>query len=89
LTYLWKKSRSDKYYYIQTTEPPVSKQIRKIPGILLISYSINSFNEIYRLPVTNIKDGKKLLQGVTCQQIYPVKGGFMAKTQLTMEFEEC
>lgn len=87
MTFLWKKSVSDKYYNIQTTNVEVSRKLRKIKGVLLISYSVNDFNEIYRIPATNIHDAKNLLIQVTNQEIYAVKGGFMAKTQVAMDLK--
>ncbi len=87
MTYLWKKSIRRNIYSYQTTDLKVAKNLRKIPGAKLVSYAMNSFDEIYEIPAGNMENAKNILRQVTQQEIYPFGDGFMAKEQLALDLK--
>ncbi len=80
---MWKIS--DGTYRFQTTNSNVSKKLKKIQKIELISFGMNSFNEIYQIKLENIDIAKQILKDVTGNEIYRSGEGFLAKEQMGLK----
>ena len=80
---MWKIS--DGTYRFQTTDSKVSKELKKIQEMELISFGMNSFNEIYQIKLKDIEVAKKLLIEITGNEIYRSREGFMAKEQIGLK----
>ena len=80
---MWKIS--DGTYRFQTTDSDVSKKLKIIQEMELISFGMNSFNEIYQIKLNNIEVAKNILTQITGNEIYRSGEGFMAKNQMELK----